>query len=623
MVTSTGPSWALDKYREVEAERSRFTKLWKRMQEDQLSYRLAEYTGDSAFPDMLSKGYHTITSNEPKTFANKLIGFASGATRHINIPSAREHEAKRVANQAKKDFILSALKLADKRLKKFVKASHQDGLAFHTAVRGWNAGRCLLIRNPDDGSTSVDITPFDPMNTIWKLGPKGIEWLCHVSYQTYGEMSAKYPNMRHLTISEKESTDRMEVYDYYDDTYNCVFSPAIEWKQRIKHGAPSIPVYVGFMGGDDNESSLENDDDMAFKGESCFAPVRGLYPKLNFVLSAYMQHVAMAMKRSYIYMSQDGTKSLPHDPNLTGQEFRLADGEKVEMLEIAELSKVSPDFLSFLMGAIQRGSLPHSAYGEVLFQLSGYALETLHKGISDKVDPLIAAMAWAYQQIGDKLCEQYITGYFASLSVPGEMDMQNIELVMQADDVEFDLYADMPSDMASKVQMANMMRDGAVPLMDDATLRGQLLRYSDEEGIQNRINEQMAERMIPTAAYLTMFESAMAREKPELAKEYLLEYQMTQMQRQLQMVLLQMQAMQMGVGPGGGMGGGPGAGPGGGPGGGMGGGMGGDPGVGGLAPTASPQASQGTPAPTPFPQAGSLLPPGTPRPAVQSRGAPL
>ena len=313
----------------------------------------------------------------------------------------------------------------------------------------------------------------------------------------------------------------------------------------------------------------------------------------------------------------DGQKSLAHDPNLTGQEFQLAQGEKVNLLEIAEMSKVSPELLGYITGAIQRGSLPHSAYGEVLFQLSGYALETLHKGVSDKVDPLVQAMASAYQQIADKLCEQYTTGHFASLSVPGEMDMENIDLVLQADDVEVELYADLPTDLAAKVQMANMLRDGAVPLVDDATLRGQWLRMDDEEGVQNRINEQMAERMIPTAMHLTMFESAIARDKPELAKEYLQEYQMARLKQLLEMTMLQMQAMSMGVGGGGGEGGPPGMGapPGmGGPPGmgappGMGGGIGGPPGM-----------DAGAPA---FPQAGSLLPPGTQRPGAQSRGAPV
>ena len=160
MVMSTNPTWVLKASDMTQSERTRFHKLWKRMKDDLDSYRLAEYMGDPAFPDLISKGYHTVTSNEPKTFVNKLVGFASSASVLIKIPSAREHEAKREANQAKKDFIMSALKLADKRLQQFVKPPHQEGLAFHTALRGWYAGRCLLIRNHVDGSTMVDITPF-------------------------------------------------------------------------------------------------------------------------------------------------------------------------------------------------------------------------------------------------------------------------------------------------------------------------------------------------------------------------------------------------------------------------------------------------------------------------------
>ena len=77
-------------------------------------------------------------------------------------------------------------------------------------MRGWYAGRALLIK-PDNDTTYIDITPWDPMHTYWGVDADGLSWACYKTKKTRGEIERQY-NVR--LGAEREDEDGVEGYDF-------------------------------------------------------------------------------------------------------------------------------------------------------------------------------------------------------------------------------------------------------------------------------------------------------------------------------------------------------------------------------------------------------------------------
>ena len=89
--------------------------LRSRMEADYSLYRLDPYdAGD---------GFHSYTSNEPSTYADKIVSFLSSSEMVARIPNLTEDRERRENNNKKERFFLGALRHADERLAKQMKPS--------------------------------------------------------------------------------------------------------------------------------------------------------------------------------------------------------------------------------------------------------------------------------------------------------------------------------------------------------------------------------------------------------------------------------------------------------------------------------------------------------------------
>ncbi len=168
---------------------------------------------------------------------------------------------------------------------------------------------------------------------------------------------------------------------------------------------------------------------------------------------------------------------------------------------------------------------------------------------------------------------------------------------------EIDFVGNLPQDEMSKMSMAQMAREGQTPLLDDRTIRDEILGLQSADEVENQIKEQMGERMLPEAAMWTIMKATEERGRPDLAQFYM--GGLMEILQQKQMMQQQMLA-------------GPGAPP-------------GPPGPGGLPPSPAspggagpglrpevmPNAGLGVPPPMPTPQGGPNVPEGSPRPGGQ------
>ena len=581
--------------------------LRNRMDKDYSLYRLDPYdAGD---------GYQSYTSNEPSTYADKIISFVVQSEMIARIPNVSEKEDVRKANNMKEKFFLGALRHADERIKKASMPSIKNQLAWYICMRGWYAGRALLAKDEKD-NTYVDITPWDPMHTYWNGGADGLNWACYKVKKSKELIEAQY-NIRLPRNEQYDDEDWIDVYDYYDKEINTVvLSNGRVAKKATPHGADRVPVFLGPVGSSPMIQALNDmtpiDDTIADYGESVFKHNRHNYEKNNQIMSIMLELTSRARRQGLKITSRDGMKTLDEDPYKEGTEISLAQGENVEPLGMMEVAKETGAFMGLVSGETQRGSIPHTLYGDIQFQLSGFAINTLRQGIDSVISPRIEALENAFSTMCMLLNDQYLTESFNTMELSGkDMNRQFFSekitpaSIKDAGDIQITFVGQLPQDDMTKMSMAQIAREGESPLLPDIHIRDKILGLQDTDMIDDAINEQMAERALPEAQLYTLMKSAEERGRPDLAQLYFgelttiinqkLQMQIQSMQQLEQTAMATQQQQQMGGTPAE-----PSAGP----------------------PTANPMvapnAMMGAPPPAPVPPAGPFVPPGTPRPGAQS-----
>ena len=589
------PERIIDK---VESHYEATEPLRNRMDKDYSLYRLDPYdAGD---------GYQSYTSNEPSTFADKIISFVVNSEMVARIPNIAENEDDRDANNMKERFFLGALRSADERLKRAASTSIKNQLGWYICMRGWYAGRALLIKDKDE-STYVDITPWDPMHTYWGNGPDGLEWACYKVKKSKELVESQY-NIKLPRNEEYEDEDWIDVYDYYDKKMNTVvLSNGRVAKKPTPHGSTRVPVFLGPVGAAPMIQALNDltpiDDTIADYGESVFKHNRENYENNNLMMSIMLELTARARRQGLKIKSRDGTKTLDEDPYKEGTEISLAQGEDIEPLGLMEVARETGAFMGLVSGETQRGSIPHTLYGDIQFQLSGFAINTLRQGIDSVISPRINAMEDAYTSICMLIVDQYLTESFDAMELSGQdmnrtyfKDKISPDSIKKAGDIIITFVGQLPQDDMSKMSMAQIAREGESPLLPDIFIRDKILGLQDTDQIDDAIREQQAEKVLPEAALWTLLKAAEDRGRSDLAQFYYSELitiitekesKKIESQMALQQQLSQQGQPQTGGGPT-------------------------------ADPRVAPNAMMGVPPPTPTPQAGAFVPPGTPRPGAQS-----
>ena len=593
----------------VEAHATVTEPLRNRMDIDHQLYRLSPYdAGD---------GYQSYTSNEPQTYADKIISWMAAADRVIRIPPAGNPRSNREVNNDKERFIIGAFRSADERLSNRLLPDLQSQLAWYITLRGWYAGRALLVKR-DENTTYVDITPWDIMHTYWGTDADGLSWACYKTKKTRSEIEREY-NVRLGT--EREDDDGIDVYDFYDREDNFVAIPHRFIKKRTRHTPEadeecgSVPVFLGPVGANPLIQSLEwssIEDTYEDYGESVFKSTRELYSNHNFMMSTMLELTARSRKQGLKITSRDGTKTLEEDPYKEGTEISLAQGEDIQPLGLLEVARETGAFMGMVSGEMQRGSIPHSVYGELQFQLSGFAINTLKQGVETVLSPRIIALQKAYTQISNLLCDQYSSGAFTAMELSGRDNNRMYfsetitpERVKEGGTVEITVVPRLPQDDMSKYSMAQIAREGPTPLMPDLWIRDNILGIQDADQTEDAIKEQIAERTLPEASLWSLYQASLKQGRDDLAQFYLGELTLMMVSK-ARMIAETLGGAPPGPSPGAQPPVPPGSPP---P---------GPQGPPGVPPQVAPPAMMnGMPPPAPTPPMGPMGPPGQPRPGAQ------
>ena len=260
------------------------------------------------------------------------------------------------------------------------------------------------------------------MHTYWGVGAEGLMWACYKVKKSKEQIESEY-NIK-LTRNDNYE-DWLEVYDYYDNEVNMVvLSNGRVAKKATPHGSPRVTVFLGPVGATPMIQALNDhvpiDDTIEDHGESIFKHNRESYENHNHVMSIMLEMTSRARKQGLKIKSRDGMKTLDEDPYKEGTEISLAQGEDIEPLGLMEIAKETGSFMGLVSGEMQRGSVPHSIFGDLQFQLSGFAINTLRQGIDSVLQPRIDALQSAYTSICMLLNDQYLTEAFDTMELSGQ-----------------------------------------------------------------------------------------------------------------------------------------------------------------------------------------------------------
>ena len=500
-----------------------------RMESDYGLYRMNPYDAGT--------GYQAYTSNAPKILADKIMSYLTNANMTVRVPMAQVI-AERSPGALKEKFVIGALNLADERMQRYGQPSLREQLAFYAVLRGWYAGRAMLNKH-EDGSTYVDITPFDPLHICYEMDEQGIVWLAHKSKRSPGSVKRQF-NIEVEPAIEGETSSGITVWDYYSRTENgCIVVGDDEQKRfgkrltkhnvRDMNGNPCAPVFLGAVGPAPwIQDEVSGDDTARDYGESIFSANRTLYEDYNFAMSAYKTLVRRAVRRPYKIVSPDGTTTLDTDPWQDGSEVPVPAGTDIRLMEEVTMPLDTGAFVGLISGELQRGGLSNVSYGELPFAISGFAARILQEGSAHQIEPRVKGITACYKQITEIIAMQYETGGFDTVEVRGRHnDIASYfnEEIKPADlegagaiDIKFGVR--MPQDEPQLVTMAQMMREGAKPLAPDDWIWENVLQVTDVDQFRNAISAQQAQVTEPKALLLTLIEGLMQTGEQDKALIY-------------------------------------------------------------------------------------------------------
>lgn len=410
-----------------------------RMDDDYDIYTLLPYELDE---DSIS-----VTSAEPRRFADKIIGTCEDAKLYIKVtvppsdlssspitpqvmmgsPAIQEPQEERDDDKESTIERLSYGLLAsgDKNLRRnriVFGRTIQSASIFYAGIRGAICNRILLVK--DKGKLYTDILPCDPRYFAFGVDKNGMAWGAETTWRPVNSVEEEYGDVEGVEGIGDTYEDVVPVIDFWnreisiiqigsnnqDYGINCT-GPIQQIIQEHKLGRPPfsfIPVGAApvFYGSSRNGEALSNVVNWC---ESLYAASRYMYEPRNMVLSVWASLIAKSHKPSYWIFTPNGSMKIEDTPWGMNQAIPLPLEAKVEMVKPPDIAASAPQLYNILDREIQANDLATIEYGLIpgADMPSSKALLTLQSGRQSKVTPILKALNASYEDMCELLIEQY------------------------------------------------------------------------------------------------------------------------------------------------------------------------------------------------------------------------
>lgn len=509
----------------VKERQDKTLELRNRFEKDYGYWRLTPYNR--------GKDYKSVTSNEPRTLADKIVNTLSQAPYQIRIPVDEDLEGERENKSNAERFLIGMLNLINARFKALGYPDFIGQMVWHAVVRGWYGLRAYVVKSKD-GSTKPRVDVWDMFNTHYDLAEDGLAWACHLRTASASQILSEYK----VEITAKSAT----MYDFWDDKINSVHfkvgstkgSSGNFVKTPTEHGLDHVPVFISVTGATPFIESDQYQDTIKDVGASWIAANRELVEPINELYSDLLTIVARGTKIPMKAMSAGGKLTVDDSPwkldKAQGAFISLDTDKKQDLLPLIEptMPRDAANIMNAFGALWQQGGLPKGAWGEIAFQISGYLQHQLSQSMASVFGLAGASVEAGGEWLCRELLSQYSQGGFKPVKVEGRDDKNKYfgPIELKPVDVkgdwfpEFKLLYALPQDEMERYAMARIAHEGDNPLLSDLTINEKILLLQDADLEEEKKLEQKANKL-PPILLRRLAVALVKRGRPDLAEEIL------------------------------------------------------------------------------------------------------
>lgn len=504
----------------VEQLKGRHTARFDQYAEDEALWRQDEYVLEEIAENARAKksDYPSFTSNEPRNYLDVVVsalnrfpirwrGEPLGGGEKLTGQEEEISDHERFATGVCREIDVLRQRRAEMPL--------QHDVALYHALRAGSAIRPWIL-------SKVPVSPFraelwDLWDCVWELGQHGMVFFGHNYLAAENDLlqTWDYEPGGDKPRLKKDEDGNVEVYDcwWMDsewDVYNAVLSPGgAELKAPQNHTTSThldhLPIILTRADGVPFRPHPGKKGQAYLRDEwqSIYAPNRRMYATYNRIASLYMLIIRSGAIGPYAIKLQPG------QPRLSAQElasvikpFGLIQGvDDIKAVAPPEIADSAKELWQATMGHLQRGSVPHTIYGQTPFELTGIAISQLQGALDLKLVNQRNALKNAYRSMIDEFIQQFIRLRRRKVTLSG-LDRRDMPF---SDDfssaqlrtkyyLEPELRIDLPITQTQEANIARQWQQLGVPL---EIIFDQLIHLQDPRAAYERKMAEMADMEPP------------------------------------------------------------------------------------------------------------------------------
>ena len=482
--------------------------LYSRQEADKDLYWLKPYKLKVGAEPQEVPHIENVTSNGPRTYADRVISLLTGATKTTIIESEILSDEEKAEV---KDFLDDVDVEMDKWLEKMGFDKGVDNIAFsQLALRGYTNWR--YESRIVDGKFIPDAAPWDSRWSAFEYSTNGLGWGSYRSARSKWLIRQQYPQLPEF------SDTPVEVVDWYGFDKNLIFIGG-EGQHVIPRmhnfGPPPVIIQKSSSG-----AFIRDGDYLAHDGESIYAPVRELYLEKDKALSIMQTLTVASFFGGLQYAGPEGA-DMAEKPDIPPYGLRFVvpvdkDGG-YKAMPVNDIHNATRLGFNIIETDIQNGTFPPTEYGSLEFPMSAVGLVELGQGRDQRVLPIVDGWARFRQRLAHMEIDQFIMkGMSATFGHSGKKERTYTAAQLKKHQGKYEIVYKFTNvsdrDRIAKIEMAK-----AVPpeLMSNDTRRRDILMLENPDAEQDKINVEAAILAIPEFQLYKLGQSLLKQEPPD------------------------------------------------------------------------------------------------------------
>lgn len=406
-------------------------------------------------------GMESFISNNPRTAFNLALHLLTPPNLPLKIPT-EPLLTPVVPNTSEVERALAIMwSRVDKDNRRRGRQSWRRKLNSYLLATGWYAIFAGIEQNPRSKMTECFAEIWSPFDTFPHFDDYlGLDEVVHSYRITLRSLNVKALDLKWKLPTNLSGTDfTIDTYWYLDEDTgqpaNLVMMNGDFLQPPIAYPKwPYLPVFVSPAGGLPDEGSIITSQDwQAHVGEAMLATNEFVQNNYNRQMT-FLQQLLRDTAQPVSFEKSSGNKVVNNPDELTrrGAHFRMGLQE-----DLGYLSKppIPVDFRTQLFDTdsmLQRGSLPHIMYGNIMGQVTGYLISQVSASAQQHLTPYGDASSFAMGEVSNWWL--WLIYNESKVSKPYNLAVPKIPENVQ---VEADLKISIPGDLTQRATVGKML----------------------------------------------------------------------------------------------------------------------------------------------------------------------